>query len=109
LDDRDIEIRESAIHALGEMEAGASSAVVPLIRLLKAKEPKVRRAAAEALGNIGPAAKPAVPALAEAIKDHADADSLGLDVSFYAYQSLQKLGPDAVAAVPALLDSLTGK
>jgi HEAT repeat protein len=44
--------------------------VPALIEALKDKSINVRQNAAFALGGIGPAAKDAVPALSEALKDH---------------------------------------
>jgi HEAT repeat protein len=52
---------------------------------LKDKDEEVRRYAAKALGNIGPKAKEAVPALIEALKDE------NLDVRYYAQEALNKI------------------
>ena len=58
--------------------------------------------AAYALGEIGPSARPAVPALAEALRD---AEPV---VQEWAADALAKIGPGAGAAVPALIDALRG-
>jgi len=61
-------------------------------------DPKVREAAAEALGWIGPAAAPAASALTEALAD----PDLRQSASF----GLGRIGPAAAPAVPALADVL---
>ena len=57
-------VRLQAIDQLGARGAKAAEAVAPLTELLKDGSAKVRAHAACALGEIGAAAKPAVPALA---------------------------------------------
>jgi HEAT repeat protein len=59
-----------------------------------------RRRAAYALGQIGPAAKDAVPALTEAL------DSQSMDVRQYAADALGHIGPDAKGAATRLTESL---
>jgi HEAT repeat protein len=61
---------------------------------LKSPEVDVRRAAARALGEIGPGAKDAVPDLVEALND--------ADMDLIAVWALGKIGPAAIAAVPAM-------
>jgi HEAT repeat protein len=63
---------------------------------LKAAAPATRNAAAYEIAGLGPAAKPAVPALIEALDDP-DAS-----VRFPVTVALGEIGPDAVAAVPRL-------
>jgi HEAT repeat protein len=109
------ELVEAAVTSLGKMGAPA---VPPLIDALKNKpaEPKkkgkkapaapdstafVRTKAAEALGNIGPKAKAAVPALAEALRDPS--------VRTEAAVALGNIGPDAKGAVSALQDAAKAK
>jgi vesicle coat complex subunit len=60
----------------------------------------VRRSAADALSNIGPAAADAVPALAEALKDQ------DTGVRRSAADALSNIGPAAADAVPALAEAL---
>jgi HEAT repeat protein len=55
------------------------------------RDPEIRRRAAVALDELGPAAKAAVPALIAALKDE--------KVRFNAVVALSKIGPDAKAAV----------
>jgi hypothetical protein len=52
-----------------ETKPAAPSAATPLVKLLEHGNPDVRRAAAEALARMGPAASEAVPALRDCLKD----------------------------------------
>jgi hypothetical protein len=63
---------------------------------LKAAAPSVRNAAAYEIASLGPAAKPAVPALIQALDDPDPA------VRFPVTVALGEIGPDAAAAVPRL-------
>jgi HEAT repeat protein len=67
-----------------------------LIADLKAAAPATRNAAAYEIAGLGPAAKPAVPALIEALDDPDAA------VRFPVTVALGEIGPEAVAAVPRL-------
>ena len=67
-----------------------------LIADLKAAAPATRNAAAYEIAGLGPAAKPAVPALIEALDDPDAA------VRFAVTVALGEIGPEAVAAVPRL-------
>ena len=58
----------SLVWVLWCLPARAES-VADLIDQLKSQNPDVRREAAQALGKLGPEAKDAVPALANALKD----------------------------------------
>jgi HEAT repeat protein len=62
-----------------------------------------RRRAAHALGQIGPQAKEAVPALCEAL------DSLSMEVRHYAADALGRIGPEAKDGVTKLIESLQDK
>ncbi|MCE9554930.1 MAG: HEAT repeat domain-containing protein [Planctomycetes bacterium] len=64
---------------------------------LKDSDPKVRRRAAYALGYLGPAAAPAVPALSDALGDRQ------LEVAWYAADALGHIGPAAAPAVEGLV------
>lgn len=70
---------------------------------LSDKDPAVRRGAAEALGQAGPAAQQAIPELQAALTDEDGG------VRRAAADALDRIGPDAVAAVPALIDALKDK
>lgn len=65
----------------------------------KSPDPKVRKKAADVLGNVGPADPAAVPALAAAVKDK---DPSVRDAAVLA---LSKIGPPAAAALPALREA----
>jgi hypothetical protein len=67
---------------------------------LKADAPSTRNAAAYAIGGMGPAAKAAVPALIEALKDPEPT------VRFPVCIALREIGPEAKNAVPALTEAL---
>jgi len=70
---------------------------------LKSEKAAERAASARILGEIGPAAKDAAPALAEALKD---ADR---EVRQNAAQALGYIGPGARSAAPALVAALQDK
>jgi len=74
-----------------------------LIPILKEEDSDVRRAAARVLGEIGPAAKTAVPALIEMVGD-ADAK-----VRYAALTALAKIGPAPPEVVPAIVKALQDK
>jgi hypothetical protein len=61
----------------------------------------------QALGELGPAAKEAVPVLMKVLQNQVLHDSLG--VRREAAESLRKIGPEAIAAVPALIEALKDK
>jgi hypothetical protein len=61
-------VRESAVIALGEMKEDAVTELGALIALLNDGDGVLRTAAANALGNMGAAAEPALPALREALR-----------------------------------------
>jgi HEAT repeat protein len=67
-----------------------------LVTLLKEGDDSSRAGAASALGDLGPGAKTAVPALAAALRDEYEG------VREQAARALGQIGPDAKAAVPAL-------
>jgi len=74
--------------------------VSKLVITLKDSDRRVRSTAAEALGDIGPAAKEAVPALIAALKDSE------WHVRDSAEEALEDIGPAAKKAVPALIAAL---
>lgn len=69
---------------------------------LNAAAPQTRNAAAYAIGGMGPAAKPAVPALVKVLED-ADAPPT---VRYPVCVALREIGPDAKDAVPALTKAM---
>jgi HEAT repeat protein len=66
------------------------------VRALHDPDARLRRRAAEALGNVGVADPAVIPALAEAVRDRDPA------VRGAAVLCLLRIGPGARAAVPAL-------
>ena len=62
------QVRELAVRRLGEIGEPPADVIAVLARLLEDKNGDVRREAAIALGNIGPTARSAVPALKKAIR-----------------------------------------
>jgi HEAT repeat protein len=75
-------VRERAARSLGKLGAPARDAIRPLTDLLKDPDKGVRRAAAEALGLMGPEAVVAAPKLRELAKtdrDVADAAEAALE------------------------------
>jgi HEAT repeat protein len=121
-------VRIAAAHVLGEIGAKSPQAVTALIDLLKNDpEREARRSAAASLGNFGPAARAAIPALHSALKGDAKggwwvaADALGKiggaevvpvliealahpddDIRFTSMKALGNLGVVARPAVKAL-------
>ena len=71
-----------------------------LTQQLKSPDVQQRIAAAVAIGDLGPSARAAVPALTEALRDQ------NPTVRFQAAIALGCIGPEARAAVPALIGTL---
>jgi HEAT repeat protein len=87
----------SAQNAAGGKEPVAGGRPLSeLISDLKAAAPATRNAAAYEIAGLGPAAKPAVPALIEALDDPDAA------VRFPVTVALGEIGPEAAPAVPRL-------
>jgi HEAT repeat protein len=82
------------------LAAGTGDDVDALLAGLKSPNPGTRGMAAMDIGELGPRAKKAVPALAEALADR------DLNVRYWAATALRQIGPDAKAAVPALIAAL---
>src|SRR5439155_5502063 len=93
-------VRTVASGVLGRLVTEDECLQILLDYPLKDKDKAVRQNAAYALGEIGQAAKDAVPALLKALKDE------DTEVKKYAMGALGEIGPDAKAAVPALIETL---
>ena len=92
----DLEIARRAEHCIKAI-IGSDEKVDPLAaELLKNPEPKARWAAANKLMFMGSIARPAVPALIQALDDNDDR------VRLQAARALEMVGPGATAAVPRL-------
>jgi len=76
-------------------------AVPALLEVLKGPNKDMRVCAASVLGEIGPAARTAVPSLIEAI-ERPDADREAKILKSHAVRALGRIGPEAKAAVPIL-------
>jgi len=90
-----------------ETARGSGVAVPALAEALRDSDRFVREAAAEALAQIGPAAKDAVPALLDAL--HGKEDAEFVDARRKAAWALCRIGPDANVALPALVKALGDK
>jgi HEAT repeat protein/S1-C subfamily serine protease len=96
---QDVEVQTAGARALWNLGPEAKEAVGPLVETLKtSKDDQVRAAVVTTLGQIGDAARPAVPAILETLKVK--------DIRGKAMVALGKIGPEAKEAVPALADSL---
>ncbi len=73
-----------------------------LIKLLHNPDDRIRLAAIDALGELGPAAAPAVPDLAGILSEDSDLRMSAID-------TLSNIGPAAAPAVPALIKVLDDK
>jgi HEAT repeat protein len=91
-------VRMSAVRAIRAI--GGKKAVSVLMSTLKDKNPQVREAAAESLGELGPLSAPAVSQLVESLND--DDDVLSFYVRHAAAEALGKIGPSARSAIPHL-------
>jgi|GEM_PF-1875141 len=77
------------------------SAVPALLDILKGSDRDMRVCAAEVLGDIGPAARAAIPALIHAV-EHPATDQDAKTLSRHAALALGRIGPEAKSAAPAL-------
>jgi HEAT repeat protein len=101
-------LRRDVIEVLGKIGPAAKAAMPLLERALRAREVRVRYAAAVALGLMGPSGRAAVPVLVEALQDSADAwwwEMEGED----ALRALECLGRAAGPALPALEEALAAE
>lgn len=94
LENADPDIRWNALRTLGKIRATAS--IPKVVVMLNDPDDQVREHAAEALGDMGPAASTTVPALMAALQDKY------MKVRRDAARSLGQIGPAAQAALPAL-------
>jgi HEAT repeat protein len=93
---------EDTSHITTEQKNAITPTVVPIVEMLKDRVPTVRRAATEALGNLGPIAAPALPTISTYLKD------IDHKVRLSAISALVKMGmvatPDLVPLARALQD-----
>ncbi len=96
--------QQAALEALANIGPDASAAVAPISRLLSARPNLAKRKTLiYTLGEIGPPSKPAVPLIAEALRDQSDRHGF---LNVVAADALGKIGPGAASAVPALIVAL---
>lgn len=101
LSDTDRNVRLLTMVSVGKFGAKARRATPELAGiLLKDESAELRRKAAEALSQIGPEARNAVPSLIKALDDKE------VDVRRWSAIALAKIGPDARPALAALVKAL---
>jgi HEAT repeat protein len=92
--------QKSAVEGLAEL---GKLAVPELLQILKSDQENLHGRAARALGEIGPAARDAAPALIEAFRS---AEQRDFAFRRTAARALGKIGSEAKAAVPDLVEAL---
>jgi serine/threonine-protein kinase len=102
LSERNATLRWRSAEALGRI--GDARAVAPLVAALSDRDGLVKTEAAKALGRLGPAAREAVPVLAQGLRD---------PDAFYRREAAKALaravGPQSAEVVPPLIDALRDK
>ena len=102
LKDKDWGLCDVLSAALGKVDAKTAEAVVPqIVVMLDGNDRQAQRLAIIVLGNVGPAAKGVVPALAKMVAGKAHAH-----LRREAARALRTIGPSAKAAVPELIVAL---
>ncbi len=91
-------VRANAVLGL----AAAGRAVLDMVALLRDSDPRVARAAAEAIARLGPAVRPLIPQIAQAT-DGAHADTIDAVVAAFA-DLIGKADPELDAELAAALD-----
>jgi HEAT repeat protein len=99
LSDSNLRVRSLSAVALRAMGTAAEKAIPGLVKALDDPSPSVRAVAADALGNLGPAGKPAVETLSRHL--------IGVNepvvfVMRSLASALGNIGPTAASALPAL-------
>ena len=106
------QVRKAAAKALGRTRTTTTPAVDSLVVMLQGirrdKEPKVREAAAEALGEIAPADEAIARQMANALEEpYQDADeNTRINILYATTQALVNIGPPALPVLISLLNSL---
>jgi HEAT repeat protein len=95
LNDEQYQVRSSAAEAL--VRIGPGPVVPSMIEALKRPEVPIRANAAVVLGAFGPAAQPAIPALARALRD---ANPRVRELADEAMTRIMATGPDAPVTFP---------
>jgi HEAT repeat protein len=97
--DKDKDVREMAVFALGNILADPEISIPALIEGLRDQTSSVRNRSAEILGYFGGDAQAAVPALVGALRDQDN------DVQEQAAKTIGKIGGDPQILVPALINA----
>ncbi|HTL18729.1 MAG TPA: HEAT repeat domain-containing protein [Patescibacteria group bacterium] len=104
LEHPDAEVRGKVVEALANFGPDAEPAVAVILQILtKTVQTDPQKQIAYTLGEIGPAAKDAVPQLIELLKSNKDREGL---LNVVAADALGRIGPAASNAVPALIAAL---
>ena len=100
----DNDTQEAVLEALANIGPDASAAVVPIRRML-GEGPSLdrRKALIYTLGEIGPASRPTVPLIIEALRDQSDSEGF---LNVVAARALSTIGPGATSAISALIAAL---
>lgn len=96
-----IEVRLTAAQVLAALKS--EDAVAPLSEILRSGDERTRIRAATYLGEIGPGAKAAVPALLEVLTTYTRLGTYKYSSAEYAAEALGKIGAAAVPGVASLL------
>jgi len=97
IDDSDSQVRQLAIHSLGERGDRAKTHLADIERVLKHPDPNTRITAAFAIRQIEPDNESFVPVLTDAL----------CDGDHHVFLELGAIGPDAQWAVPTLIELLS--
>ena len=105
LKDSEPDVQGMAAVGLARLRVKHQDVIPVLIQALKSKEEEgmLPYFAAESLGQLGPAAEPAIPALIEMVRENQPF------IAGVAAEALGKIGPAAVPALRELLKSSTGE
>lgn len=96
-------LRETVIHALGEIRSHGKLVVPVLLPLLKDESLRVQDETMDTLTKLGPEAKDALPTLFEIAKDKAS------DLRPNALYAIAVVGPDHKDVIPMLISALEDK
>lgn len=102
LESEDREVVRAAVCFLQEMKEVASPVALKLAQLLQHDDPEVRGEVARALGEIGPSAQAAIPALIVCLEEDPNHS-----VRHHAAEALGRMGPLANDAVPVLRQEIS--
>lgn len=102
LQDTDASVGRKAAEALGKI---GKPAIPALTKALQSNNDDIRGLAAEGLAAAGPAAKDAVPALADLLRD----PKTSIETKKSVAAALEKVGPAARPAIPVLIEVIQEK